>query len=342
MSIAVVSIVNLMNKTNHPIVQILVVGFLFIFGITIQSQTFPSPTTFSVDWSPDGTLLAVADTDGLRLLDAENSDVIRTFPVQSTPVYVIAWSPDGKLLASGGANGALEIWDISSGQHLANLQGHTNTVNALAWNKDGTQLASVSLIYDGSSLKIWDMKTFQNLGERTVGFAERVVWSHDNQQLFISTLNAGAFAYDSQLMIGSALTYDIAPDIFMKATSLALHPDNDMLAIGIWDGTVYLWDAITNQAVMILTGHSDVVSDVEWSLDGSFLVSTSVDGSIKFWDTESGFLIDEIVQSERLYTISLSPDSTQIAYGGENMSGNIITLPRSLIVREASVKRCCL
>ena len=50
------------------------------------------------------------------------------------------------------------------------------------------------------------------------------------------------------------------------------------------DCTVKVWDAKSGQEVLTLRGHTGGVTSVCFSPDGTRLVSTSVDNTVKVWD----------------------------------------------------------
>ena len=65
----------------------------------------------------------------------------------------VALSADGQMLASGSADGAIRLWETSTGRPLATLQGRTGGVWGVALSADGHLLASGS--FDGT-VKLWD------------------------------------------------------------------------------------------------------------------------------------------------------------------------------------------
>src|SRR5262249_51157504 len=57
------------------------------------------------------------------LLDAATGQVQRTLEEPTRrPPWMLAFSPDGKKLASGALNGVLRVWDLGTGQALAELK----------------------------------------------------------------------------------------------------------------------------------------------------------------------------------------------------------------------------
>ncbi|MFC1499165.1 WD40 repeat domain-containing protein [Verrucomicrobiota bacterium] len=86
-------------------------------------------------------------------------------------------------------------------------------------------------------------------------------------------------------------------------------------------GCVYVWSIKTQKVKCILRGHTEIVSSVDFSSDGRFLLSGSQDGSTRLWNIESG---KEIRVVEQLHpaapvTAIFMPDGKSIltANGGE-------------------------
>ena len=71
-------------------------------------------------------------------------------------VAALAVSPDGELLASGGEDGEVKLWSLSTGHQVRLLNGHRNSVTSLAFSPDGNLLACGSL---GRSIVVWRVTT---------------------------------------------------------------------------------------------------------------------------------------------------------------------------------------
>lgn len=78
--------------------------------------------------------------------------------------------------------------------------------------------------------------------------------------------------------------------------SLAISPDGRMIAGSggvLWsaflgkENVIRLWDSHTGELLSSLSGHTNFVSSVTFTLDGSLLMSGSLDGTIKLWNTQT-------------------------------------------------------
>ncbi len=94
-------------------------------------------------------------------------------------------------------------------------------------------------------------------------------------------------------------------------------PTGDRIAAGSREGTVYVWNFQNPEEPILLTGHTDYVTSLEFSLDGKRLVSGARDDTTRMWDVESGEQIATLPLDEPRTTmgITFSPCGKIIAGG---------------------------
>ena len=105
-----------------------------------------------IEYSPDGTRLAVATSIGIWLYDTAIGQEIALLAGHADAVLSIAFSPDGTTLASGSWDETVRLWDAVTGKSRRVLTGHEGRVTSVAFSPDGSILASGSA--DGTVL-LW-------------------------------------------------------------------------------------------------------------------------------------------------------------------------------------------
>jgi WD40 repeat protein len=71
--------------------------------------------------------------------------------------------------------------------------------------------------------------------------------------------------------------------------------------------------------VVLQLGHSDYVSSVAFSPDGKTALSGSDDNTVKWWDLESGRVINSLeAHSSRVYSVAFSPDGKTALSGSDD------------------------
>jgi WD40 repeat protein len=136
-------------------------------------RRIPIVDVFSAVFTPDGSMLLVAtarrynnmsDSEIIyALYDVATGSRIRTFSGDPDKANSMAISPDGTLLAIGLGtydagrpvlDGAIVLYDMTNGEELRRLTGHTDLISALAFSPDGLFLASGGSDHD-RTIRLW-------------------------------------------------------------------------------------------------------------------------------------------------------------------------------------------
>ena len=92
----------------------------------------------------------------------------------------------------------------------------------------------------------------------------------------------------------------------------------DIVVVGLRSGDIVILDAITGSHKSVLSGHTDSVSSLSFSPDGTLLISGSLDGTINVWDIQTGGIAKTYHSFDQVRSISISPDAITIASGSES------------------------
>ena len=91
------------------------------------------------------------------------------------------------------------------------------------------------------------------------------------------------------------------------------------VAVGFGSGCIVILDGITGIQTAILSGHTDQVRCLVFSLDGTSLVSGSHDKTVKLWDVQTGGVVETFHgHYSWVYSVSISADHTMIASGSKD------------------------
>ena len=238
-----------------------------------------SPT--DVQFSQDGTHIAVASSIGIWLYDAQTYQEIDLLTDRTRGTRSCAYSPDGTVLAGGGTDGTLLLWDVATRQLRATRKGHERPIVTLAFSPDGSMLAS-GADYE-NIVQLWNVES----GEHRATFTghtdglRAVKFSPDGR-----TLASGS--RDGKVRLWDVATgeHDVV-HIRTPVWALAFSSDGTTLTSGDSANRIRLWDMETHQLRDSFTGHTHIVSALAFSPDGRTLASGGGNGSIHLWDADT-------------------------------------------------------
>ena len=194
---------------------------------------------------------------------------------------------------------------------LKTLNGHSKTVNSVAYSPDGTKIVSGS---DDETIKIWDANKGEHLQTLRghADYVNSVAYSPDGTKIISGSLDKTIKIWDAnygvclQTLEGHSET----------VRSVAYSPDGTKIISGSLDKTIKIWDANTGQCLKTLEGHSDIVNSVAYSPDGTKIISGSDDETIKIWDANTGQCLKTLRgHADYVLSVAYSPDGTKIVSG---------------------------
>ena len=118
-------------------------------GIRIDAENPPvystPPVVTSMDYSPDGKLLAVSGYHEVLIHTLDDSVPPKRLIGRSQRIESLAFSPDGQILAVAGGTpalfGELQLWNVAEGKLLHSTTLALDTLFGVSFNADGTHVA---------------------------------------------------------------------------------------------------------------------------------------------------------------------------------------------------------
>ncbi|MCX5643356.1 MAG: serine/threonine protein kinase [Phycisphaerae bacterium] len=271
------------------------------------------PSPFSVAYSPNGNVLAVA---GLMQEFVEIWDVPahkRITTLQPKEGRLVAFSPHGDLLAAGAGN-QIRLWRTGPWNRVGQLTV-PGSVNVIKFSPDGTRLASLS---HPDEVTVWEVDQWAVVrgihGVRPAGaLVGRLDFSPDSKALVIGDAAGQLRVVD----LTSGNTDVNIPEAHSEGiTSVAWSPNGSVIASGSGysGGPIKLWDAASGKPLGALEGHNSWICNLIFSTDGLRLYSSSGDQTIRVWDVEQRQCLATLRGStDEVYGLALSPDGTTLA-----------------------------
>jgi len=282
-------------------------GTIFIWnavnGEQVATINTGNSAAQSVQFSPDGTLLAVQQSF-------------------STNEEVTLWGI--------WANGQRQVFTATNAyrvQRLANFVHGTSVID-IGFNADGSQLATLGSTDD--VLRIWDTTSEEMISSLQLEDVYSLDFSRDGRYLAISV-------NESDIVLLDAETYEeirtISNDnIAMRITDLAVSPNSSLIAVTGNAGIVQIWSVESGEPVSTLIGHPDIAWRLEFNPTGTILASLGWNDGIRLWGVGDQFTLVEAPTATPIPTITPTPLPV-LAVGGtayvQTTGGDVLNVRNS-------------
>jgi len=119
----------------------------------------------------------------------------------------------------------------------------------------------------------------------------------------------------------ATFTNSVFTDTFGKILSVAVSPNDRLLAAGSASNEIRLWKFHSLLPIFTLQGHSDWVRAISFSPDSHLLASASEDRTVRLWEVSTGRCLRTLHgHSSLVYGVAFSPDGTLLASCGDDQT----------------------
>ncbi len=295
------------------------------------------PAITSLDFSPDGSLLAIAGYHEVLLFKPDGSELVARLVGLSERIQSLRFSPDGQLLAMAGGSpgrmGEVQIWEVGERKLRLSVPITYDTLYGASWSHDSSKVAFGCV---DNTVRAIDAKT-----------GEQVLYQGAHNDWVLDTV----FSTDSSHLVSvsrdrSMKLIEVATQRFVdNITSITpgalkgglaavdRHPAKDELLVGGADGQPKLFRMYrpADKARQIGDDFNKIrdyepapgrIYQAEFNHDGSqFVVGSSKDGTgeVRVYQTDNGTVVSKFEgQPGPVYAATFSHDGKTVAAAGFN------------------------
>ncbi|PWZ03823.1 WD40 repeat-like protein [Testicularia cyperi] len=230
-----------------------------------------SGPVYGVDFDPAGGsaspprhLLSCSADATARLWSLDTYSALVAYRGHQHPIWDIKWSPIGNYFATASADKTARLWSTERINPLRMYAGHLSDVDCLTFHPNSLYLATGS---SDRSCRLWDVQR---------GACVRLFVGHQSPISCMKISPDGRYLASAGAGNGTASQFTGVDG--QDATSKGGH---------INDVSISLWDLASGRRIKKMWGHKERIYSMDFSADGSLLVTGSEDCTVRCWDVRS-------------------------------------------------------
>jgi WD40 repeat protein len=312
-------------------------------------------------FSPDGKYVATGDDWGSVVLNDTSTWQVRT-DIQARghrdAITGLAVSPDGRFVLTAGHDHTLRRWDLDRPRENHVLLAETSYAGRPFFSPDGKSIAVSNafahpavldatgkyryilpqwgdgLAYspDSSTLawscydkqiRLWDVASNKEVF-RFAGTASNLAYSPDGKHLAVADGSKAVKIMNVDTGVEVPGWNEAA-----GVMNVAFSHDGKLLACGLVDGSISLWDFVQKTKVRSWRGHSRRPDCMKFLPDSKTLVSSAADATVRLRSTESNRAREVIALGtpDHPLVFDLDPSGTYLFVAGHSPAIFVLRLP---------------
>lgn len=233
--------------------------------------------------SPNSDSALIGFSNGkINVWDFDSKSISYTLRSHTDSINAIEFIPDSRYLLTCSKDKRIKKWRLENGRYkeVFTLSGHTQSVNCMVVY---SQLEFITASAD-KTIRIWN--SIQN---KEIKIIEGHTESIQYLKLIRNSTELVSVGMDKYIRIWDVRQiYETREKISFKCLSYNIQSFNAdtnsiYLFIGLSDNTIRIFNILNKREEFKIFGHSGIVNSLQFTTDGRYLVSCSLDNTLKFW-----------------------------------------------------------
>ncbi|KAF9920787.1 Coronin-7 [Linnemannia zychae] len=201
----------------------------------------------------------------------------------------LTFSPSGQHIVSGHENNNSYIWDVTNGEHLRTLSGHTSSVRGIAYSSSNTNSRWIATGSIDGTVRLWNAETGNQIyvfaGHKWV--VTHVAFSLDHPQIASSSYDGTIRLWDMNLTVLETTTTAIRQN-GGAVSCLTYSPDGHEIFSGGRDMIVWQWDASTGNSRPLIPNYSTPIGCIAHSPKNNQIATAGYDTAVRLNKAQNG------------------------------------------------------
>ncbi|XP_032667423.1 U5 small nuclear ribonucleoprotein 40 kDa protein [Odontomachus brunneus] len=235
-------------------------------------------------------------------------------------IFSLEFHPDGQFLASTGHDRQIFLWNVyGECENIGVMTGHNGAVMELHFSPDGYYLYTAST---DMTLGLWDLVS----GTRVKKMKGHILFVNSVSGARRGPMMLCSGSDDCTIRVWDPRKHNECCTLnnTYQVTAVTFNDTTEQVISGGIDNDIKVWDLRKNAVLYKLKGHSDTVTGLSLSPDGSYLLSNAMDNTLKIWDVRPFAPFERCVKvlsghqhnfEKNLLRCAWSPDGSKVSAG---------------------------
>jgi WD40 repeat protein len=247
-----------------------------------------------VTWAPDNHTVAVFGRAPEIILVDVKAVTSRKLRGHTSTIYSVVFSRDGRRLLSASDDRTARLWNLDDGNSVE-LLGHDDDVRSARFSADEQSVVTAAM---DRSVRVWPLARPGHRAYAEAGPIEHA-WL-ERGKLAVQTAAAVA-RWD--VATGTRLS-----EVAVTGELAATTRDGDTVILRGGDWTL----DVRGKHAVVLVGHRGEITHVEIERDGRTAYSSSVDGTLRAWNLDTGRSTIVVDGKSPIRTFRRAPDGRMV------------------------------